>query len=1088
MAGVRDGFDVLTIAKMGIGQEEYYLGKVAGGLEDYYSGAGEVHGQWIGRGAERLALSGDVDGAQLRALMEGLTPDRSARLAGRPGRTRTPGWDLTFSAPKSVSVLYGLGGLTVAEQVVAAHETAVADALGWLEDHATVSRRRIGGQITTVAGEGLVVAAFRHRTSRLGDPQLHTHALATNVVERTDGSWGALDSRPIYRHALTASRLYQAVLRSELTGRLGVEWGRVDRGIAEISGIDPALRRQFSKRREQIEAAMDAAGETSARAAQVAAHQTRPTKEHAETTENLYARWEHEARTHGFDPDQVTAVTGHRMEQPTVTDTVVARIVEDLVDPVGGLVARDSNFDRATVARAWCEGLPAGTRIDRNMVEDLIDRAVADARTVAIDPGSADGPVMVGADGTTVAVGVRGDARWSTVELLAVERRMLTHAAAGQNRAAGQVDATVAGELLAQRADLGADQADMVRHLVTSGNSVDVVVGRAGTGKTYALAAAVEVWRNAGYQPVGAALAARAAAELEAGTGMRSSTIAQLFVDLDRSPEPQITARHVLVVDEAAMVDTRRLAALISLGRNTGAKIVLVGDHHQLPAVETGGGFAALVEALDPIEVTINRRQRHVWEQDTLARLRDGATGMARVISDYQEHDRIRTSPNPAEARATMALDWHQHHQSGASVAMVALRREDVTELNTRARTLLAAAGTINPGEVVEAGDRSFAVGERVVCLRNDRRVGVHNALSGTVTAIDPDNPAAAIVFVDDIGHEHDIPRSYLADGNLDWGYAMTVHKAQGATVDRCLVLGDDRLYRQAGYTALSRGRISNDLYLIGDDDRDLLPELELDRHGHAVADDPIDRAIRALGRDGAKELAVAIADRHPRAAGAGRGDSLAELWARRDDRCRQIGTRPLSPAAGLDGAVVASRRNLDRDQQVVDQLVGEQKRWWQRRDHTPRRRLNVAQERLGQATVAYSNATVALNAADDQTRECDEWSLSNAAGLAEVAELDETIEWRTTQAGHAAEHTRPSHVVDVIGPPPVGDRTAWRDAAGAIESYQARWQQPIHHTNESGPIHAEQAEHLDVVLGAIDAVQSPMRPVVEPSEPTMTL
>lgn len=171
--GFGTGFVVLTIAKMGAGQEEYYLGKVAGGLEDYYSGAGEVHGQWIGRGAERLRLSGDVDGAQLRALMEGLTPDRSARLAGRPGRTRTPGWDLTFSAPKSVSVLYGLGGVTVAEQVVAAHETAVTEALGWLEDHATVSRRRIGGQITTVAGEGLVVAAFRHRQPPRGPAAPH---------------------------------------------------------------------------------------------------------------------------------------------------------------------------------------------------------------------------------------------------------------------------------------------------------------------------------------------------------------------------------------------------------------------------------------------------------------------------------------------------------------------------------------------------------------------------------------------------------------------------------------------------------------------------------------------------------------------------------------------------------------------------------------------------------------------------------------------------------------------------------------------------------------------------------------------------
>lgn len=903
------------------------------------------------------------------------------------------------------------------------------------------------------------------------------------MVERDDGTWGAVDSRPIYRHALTASRLYQAVLRSELTDRLGVEWGRVDRGIAEISGIDPALRRQFSKRREQIETAMLAAGETSARAAQVAAHQTRPTKEHAETTENLYARWEHEARTHGFDPDDVVAVTGHRVEQPTVTDQVVARIVEDLVDPVGGLVARDSNFDRATVARAWCERLPAGTRIDRSMVEDLIDRAVADARTVTIDPGSADGPVMVGPDGTTVPVAVSSEPRWSTVELLAVERRMLTHAAAGQNRDAGRVDATVAAELLARRGDLGADQADMVRHLVTSGNSVDVVVGRAGTGKTYALAAAVELWRDAGYQPVGAALAARAAAELEAGTGMRSSTIAQLFVDLDRSPEAQITEAHVLVVDESAMVDTRRLAALISLGRDTGAKIVLVGDHHQLPAVETGGGFAALVEALDPVELTINRRQRHVWEQDTLARLRTAAdhSEIAQVVRDYTEHDRIRTSPNPAEARAAMVLDWHQHHQTGQSVAMVALRRDDVAELNIRARTLLAATGAINAEEVVEAGDRSFAVGERVICLRNDRRVGVHNALSGTVTAIDPENPAAAVVFVDDIGHEHEIPQSYLADGNLDWGYATTVHKAQGATVDRCLLLGDDRLYRQAGYTALSRGRIANTLYLIGDDDRDQLPELELDRHGHAPADDPIERVTRSLTRDGAKHLATTIADRAHPAGVDGRAETLAELWERHRTLHDQLDRTSNPAAAGAGPDLDAAARAVAREQHWVDQLTGSsRRRWWQRSDHTGQRRLTAAQHRLTEATRTYETAADNI---DDHAPSGGPGGHAHADGRAELADLEATIEWRTGQAARIAERTRPDHITERIGDPPTADRTAWRHAAGEIESYHARWNELPDDT--VAPIDVDQAGNLAEVLAAIDTVHGDT-PAVE--APTLTM
>ena len=253
----------MTIAKMGVGQEGYYLSKVASGLEDYYSGAGETTGRWIGRGSARLDLDGEVGSASLRALLSGMAPDGNSRLSGRPGRVHTPGWDMTFSAPKSVSILYGLGGVAVAQQVAEAHEAAVDEALRWLEQHATVSRRRFAGQVVTVKGEGLVVAAFRHRTSRLGDPQLHTHALAANVVERDDGSWGALDSRPLYRQAKTAGFLYQAVLRAQLTERLGVGWGEVANGVAEIAGTNETLLALFSKRRAQIVESVAAAGERS---------------------------------------------------------------------------------------------------------------------------------------------------------------------------------------------------------------------------------------------------------------------------------------------------------------------------------------------------------------------------------------------------------------------------------------------------------------------------------------------------------------------------------------------------------------------------------------------------------------------------------------------------------------------------------------------------------------------------------------------------------------------------------------------------------------------------------------------------------
>ena len=227
---------MLTIAKLraGPGSVDYYVKSVASGLEDYYAGKGEAPGQWLGPAAARLGLDGQVAGETLTALMEGRLPGAETSKRSPTGN-RTPGWDLTWSAPKSVSVLYGLTDDDTSRQVVAAHDAAVGEAMKYLDRWAVVSRRRIDGEVTGVETQGTLAAAFRHRTSRNMDPQLHTHTLVPNAVERADGTWGAIDSRVFYRHAKTAGYVYQAVLRAELTATLGVEWGAVTKGFAEVT-------------------------------------------------------------------------------------------------------------------------------------------------------------------------------------------------------------------------------------------------------------------------------------------------------------------------------------------------------------------------------------------------------------------------------------------------------------------------------------------------------------------------------------------------------------------------------------------------------------------------------------------------------------------------------------------------------------------------------------------------------------------------------------------------------------------------------------------------------------------------------------
>ena len=344
---------MLTIGKLGRGQEAYYLDKVAGGAEDYYSGEGEAAGYFLGDVAEELGLQGTVDPEQLRAMLTGNNPVDGSPLLSRQGvrgEGPVPGFDLTFSAPKSVSLTWALGDIATASGVIAAHEQSVKAALDYLQRQACWTRRGAGGA-EFVAGNGFLAAAYRHRSSRAGDPQLHTHVLIANATTGPDGKWTRLYHPAIYDHATTASYIYQANLRHELTRRLGVQWQPTRKGIAEIEGFaDPHLR-SFSKRRAQI---LEAAGgaDASARARAVANLTTREAKQDtALSTETMRERWAHQAAEVGLDREGVERTFG----QGELTRTV---LTTDQLDRE--VSAHASHFDRRDAIQAVAHSLPHG--------------------------------------------------------------------------------------------------------------------------------------------------------------------------------------------------------------------------------------------------------------------------------------------------------------------------------------------------------------------------------------------------------------------------------------------------------------------------------------------------------------------------------------------------------------------------------------------------------------------------------------------------------------------------------------------------------------------------------------------------------
>ena len=832
---------MLNIGKLVAGQQEYYLG-VARGVDEYYLGKGEAPGVWVGSDSPSLGLSGLVEDDDLRQVLSLKHPRTGEKL----NRATMPGYDLTFRAPKSVSLLYALGEAgTVSGQVVAAHDAAVSQALTYLERHACAIRYRIDGHPTAVKAKGFTAAAFRHRTSRAGDPTLHSHVLVVNAA-RVGDRWGALDGTKIFHHAKTAGFVYQAALRAGLTQRLGVSWEPIRNGAADIEGIPRGLIDVFSKRRSDILEELDELGfsDSSAKAAQIAALATRAAKEYPVDAQALRESWIEEAETFGFGPREMANLLARAItREPGLPD--IDQFFAAMAGP-DGLTLRRSTFDHRAVVRAVCEGLPDGG--DLATVLALTEEFLDESKVVPLERAQ-DRDLVRRVDGWVIPF---DEARYSTEEMLATESGLLERAIAHADTTTGLVPHRAVEVAIERRPTLSDEQRTLIRELCLAGHGVEVVVGKAGSGKTFALGAAREAWQDSGYEVIGTALSARAAAELEAGSGIRSTTLARLAHR--RLQEHGLPDRCVVVVDEAGMVGTRQLGGLLTAIERARGKLVLVGDHRQLPEIEAGGAFAGLARRLGAITLTENRRQIDEWERKALDHLRED--GLLLGVNAYRRRGRMNLDDTPRESKQRLIDDWWTARTAGEHVAMVALRHDDVRDLNRRARVRLERAGELS-GPRLRIGAFEVAIGDEILARRNDYALGVLNGDRGRVVSIDPEHRSLTFA-VERTEAGVTLPASYLEEGHVDHAYAITIHKAQGATYDRCLLYGDDAIYRQAAYTALSRGRSGNALYAARDETDPLDTHgAELERAPHETECSGTLELLRRLRADRSQHLAV---------------------------------------------------------------------------------------------------------------------------------------------------------------------------------------------------------------------------------------
>jgi Ti-type conjugative transfer relaxase TraA len=476
----------------------------------------------------------------------------------------------------------------------------------------------------------------------------------------------------------------------------------------------------------------------------------------------------------------------------------------------------------------------------------------------------------------------RGRTRYTSREMLEIEKGMLERA----ERMTARQDHGVADRRLnAARSQhsLSGEQQSALAALTQPGD-LKALVGLAGSGKSRLLAAARDAWEAQGYTVKGAALSGIAAENLQLASGIEARTLASLEYAWAGNRDP-LTSRDVLVIDEASMVGTRQFARVLEAADKARAKVVLIGDPEQLQAIEAGAAFRGILAESGVAELTEVKRQVHDWQREATRRF--GAGDTTEGLASYERRDMIAQLPTREAARETLLKQWADDAEQRPSESrlILAYTRDEVRELNTLARAWRAEHRELGPGHLIETerGTREFASGDRLYFLRNEKSLGVKNGSLGTIESI---RAGILQVKLDATGDRVAVDTRFYKD--LDHGYAATVYKAQGATVDRSYVLATSHYDRHATYVALSRHRQAASVFYAAEDFGAPWARAPLS------ATEARQRFMQVLSRARPKELAHDYLDREQRMsmeAIEAAQQRAAEQWLA-EHRARELGER----------------------------------------------------------------------------------------------------------------------------------------------------------------------------------------------------
>lgn len=871
----------------------------AAGLQAYYAAQGTPPGRFLGAGlaglntgqgvAQGTHVTEEALWRMLGMLQDPVTgeqlgqapPAQRGEFIDHLGRLRKPpqtvaGFDLTFSAPKSVSTAWALADDPTRARIYGAHRGALEAVIAYGESQVFATRMGKGGVVHEDV-RGVVATAFDHWDSRAGDPQLHTHVVVLNRAQaESDGGWRTLDSKALFRAAVGMSELYNGILADELTAELGWGWTPEQRRRSsepkwEVDGVPQPLREHFSQGSSAIETAKDdlvtAFAESHGRQPtareviqlrQQATLSTRGGK-HVRPLRDLVTEWKDRARPFvGADPekwaDDLSSRTPPRLLSATDLEDGMLRDVAAIV--LTKVADKRATFTRANLVAETLRELHRvrfATPADRVAVAEKTASYAAERAVMLTPPDVGLLPeALQRADGSS-KFRARNSELYATQELLDAEARLLAEAAASDGPTAPTPEVPDVDEAVASaRAVLSPEQAAAVSAVVTSGHRLDLIVGAAGTGKSTTMAGVRAAW-EAAHGPgsvIGLAPSAAAAEVLADSVGLPTENTAKWISEHRRLPErrqelesyaarlarayPSPATRELqnqaaassaaygrwalrpgqlVIVDEASMAATRDLDYIATAAAEVGAKVLMVGDWAQLSPVQAGGAFRLLADARrDAPALHDVRRFRHEWERAASLKLRAGHPSVA---ATYLARERVESGSR--EDVIDLIFDgWMADVRAGRSSLMMAADAETVADLNARARAHRVDAGQVAALGVQVADGVVVGVGDVVVTRHNQRAL-----VTGRGWVKNGDDWVVQAVGKDGSmrvaraggGAAAQLPADYVRE-HLELGYASTAHRAQGRTVESAHAYVSAATVREPLYVMATRGRESNRLYV----------------------------------------------------------------------------------------------------------------------------------------------------------------------------------------------------------------------------------------------------------------------------------